>query len=256
MPGAPARAETAARGAPDAACRSPISGIGCAIPTPSMRSTFCGCRGSIRSTRPLGAADRGSFIHAAIGDFARIYAGGLPADPCGELLRLGEMHFAQLKDFPEARAFWWPRYERIASWFAAFEQERRAGIVAALAEIRGEMPIPTPSGSGFRLIGRADRIERLADGRYAILDFKTGKPPTSPQVRSGLAPQLTLEAAMLRGGGFAGIAATARSPSLPMSGSRAASRPASDAPSISKARRSMPRPMRRCKNSAPSSFLR
>ena len=28
-----------------------------------------------------------------------------------------------------------------------------------------------------------DRIERLADGRYAILDFKTGAPPTSKQVR-------------------------------------------------------------------------
>jgi ATP-dependent helicase/nuclease subunit B len=155
----------------------------------------------------LGAADRGSFIHAAVGDFARLYADELPADPYGELLRLGEMHFAHLNDFPEARAFWWPRYERIARWFAAFEQERRAGIVTALAEIRGEMSIATPSGGGFRLTGRADRIECLAGGRHAILDFKTGVPPTSPQVRSGLAPQLTLEAAMLRSGGFAGIAA-------------------------------------------------
>ena len=54
---------------------------------------------------------------------------------------------------------------------------------------------------------RADRIECLADGRYAILDYKTGTPPTEPQVRTGLSPQLTLEAAILRKGGFKDIPA-------------------------------------------------
>ena len=45
----------------------------------------------------------------------------------------------------------------------------------------------------------ADRIE-IAPGHCAILDFKTGKPPTSEQVNSGLSPQLLLEAAMLMAG--------------------------------------------------------
>jgi ATP-dependent helicase/nuclease subunit B len=45
-------------------------------------------------------------------------------------------------------------------------------------------------------------VEQLRDGSFAILDFKTGKPPTDSQVQSGLSPQLTLEAAMLRGGAF------------------------------------------------------
>jgi ATP-dependent helicase/nuclease subunit B len=152
-----------------------------------------------------GAAERGSIIHSAIGDFARTYADALPGDPYGELLRFGEQHFAPLKDFPEARAFWWPRYERIARWLADFEITRRTNIAAAHAEIRGELPIAV-GNRAFRLIGRADRIERRADGSYAILDFKTGAPPTSPQVQAGVAPQLTLEAAMLRSGGFPGIA--------------------------------------------------
>ena len=43
------------------------------------------------------------------------------------------------------------------------------------------------------------------DGRYAILDYKTGAPPTEKQVRTGLSPQLTLEAAILRQGGFKDI---------------------------------------------------
>ena len=57
-------------------------------------------------------------------------------------------------------------------------------------------------GRTFKLTTRADRIEQLADGRYAILDYKTGSPPTEKQVRTGLSPQLTLEGAMLRAGAF------------------------------------------------------
>jgi len=35
-----------------------------------------------------------------------------------------------------------------------------------------------------------------------VLDFKTGTPPTKKQVKSGLAPQLTLTGAILAAGGF------------------------------------------------------
>src|SRR5262249_46458809 len=104
-----------------------------------------------------------------------------------------------------AKAFWWPRYERIARWFKDFETRRRANMAAAHAEIRGELSIEA-GDRAFRLIGRADRIERLTDGGHAILDFKTGPPAATLQVQIGVAPQLTLEAAMLRNGGFPGLA--------------------------------------------------
>ncbi len=64
-------------------------------------------------------------------------------------------------------------------------------------------------GRSFTLTARADRIEHRRDGTYAILDYKTGAPPSDKQVRLGLSPQLTLEAAILRGGGIDGIAAGA-----------------------------------------------
>ncbi len=153
---------------------------------------------------PPGAAERGSFIHDAIGDFAKTYADALPPDPHGELIRLGRQHFVHFKDFPEAHAFWWPRYERIARWFTDFETQRRARMAAAHAEIRGELPFGVGERA-FRLTGRADRIERLAGGGYAVLDFKTGTLPTSKQVQIGVSPQLTLEAAMLRNGAFPGL---------------------------------------------------
>jgi ATP-dependent helicase/nuclease subunit B len=154
---------------------------------------------------PPGAADRGSAIHAAIGEFAKLYADRLPADPYGELIRIGRVHFVPLEAYPEARAFWWPRYERIAAWFADFERQRRGNLDTAFVEVGAELTVALGGDRTFRLTGRADRIERLRDGRYAILDFKTGTPPSDKQVRIGVAPQLTLEGAMLRRGGFAGI---------------------------------------------------
>lgn len=155
---------------------------------------------------PPGAADRGTFIHEAVGEFTKTFADALPADVMGELIALGEKHFRPLKDYEEARAFWWTRFLRIAGWFGGWERERRDGATKIFAEISGKHPIPLGKAE-FVLTARADRIERRADGSYAILDYKTGQPPTEPQVRSGLAPQLTLEAAILRKGGFPGIAA-------------------------------------------------
>jgi ATP-dependent helicase/nuclease subunit B len=157
---------------------------------------------------PPGARDRGTVIHGAIGDFAKAFAADLPADSVGELLALGTKHFATLDDYPEAHAFWWPRFLRIADWFANFETRRRGALQTLHAEIDGHADLALGAGA-FRITARADRIEHLADGRYAILDYKTGMPPTEKQVRTGLSPQLTLEAAILRRGGFNGIPAGA-----------------------------------------------
>jgi ATP-dependent helicase/nuclease subunit B len=157
---------------------------------------------------PPGAADRGTVIHGAIGDFTQEYAKGLPDDALGELRALGRKHFAWLEEFPEARAFWWPRFERIARWFADWETKRRAHVEAIQAEIRGEIAIPLGDRS-FHLSARADRIERLIGGDYAILDYKTGQVPTGRQVAAGLSPQLTLEGAILRAGQFADVPAGA-----------------------------------------------
>ncbi len=152
-----------------------------------------------------GAAERGTIIHAAVGEFTQRYAQAMPPDAARVLIEIGRLHFAPLEDFPETGAFWWPRFERIARWFAAWEAQRRPEIATIAAEIDGRIDIPLTEGV-FRLTGRADRIERHVGGHYVILDYKTGSARSEKQVRTGLAPQLTLEAAILRRGGFPGIA--------------------------------------------------
>ena len=156
---------------------------------------------------PLSAADRGSAIHDSLGEFTQTFATALPDNIALTLRGVGEKYFAPLMERPEARALWWPRFQRIAAWFAEWEIARRGNIADIKAEIRGEIGIPLDNARTFILSARADRIERRHDGTYAILDYKTGQPPTGKQVRMGLSPQLTLEAAILREGGFKDIAA-------------------------------------------------
>jgi ATP-dependent helicase/nuclease subunit B len=53
--------------------------------------------------------------------------------------------------------------------------------------------------------GRADRIDRLPSGALAIVDFKTGQPPSHKAVTEGFALQLGLLGLIGRAGGFQGV---------------------------------------------------
>ncbi|MDJ1158901.1 double-strand break repair protein AddB [Chelatococcus sp. SYSU_G07232] len=156
---------------------------------------------------PPGAADRGSIIHDALGRFAMAHPGQLPADARERFLAIGEEAFRPLAPYPDVASLWWPRFLRFAEAFLAWERARRPQILRVHAECPGRISIPMPEGEPFVLRARADRIEERRDGGVTIVDFKTGQPPSAPQVVTGFSPQLTLEAAMLVRGGFPGIAA-------------------------------------------------
>lgn len=151
-----------------------------------------------------GAADRGSIIHNAIDKFLGRVAGDLPPDALDMLLRTGADEFAPWLDRPGIRAFWWPRFERIAEWIVERERERTPEIEKRYTEIDGEL-ILDGRERPFTLRARADRIDRLAAGGYEIIDYKTGAVPSKKDVNAGLSPQLPLEAAMIREGAFEGI---------------------------------------------------
>ena len=152
------------------------------------------------------AADFGTFVHQAIGAFLADGTVGSAEDTYARLLTHGRTAFGELLLRPAVGAFWWPRFERIARWFVGNEIERRLGLAATWAETAGRMVLQGPGGP-FVLKAKADRIDRLTDGTLAIIDYKTGKPPSDPDVQAGAAPQLPLEAAIVRAGGFPDIAA-------------------------------------------------
>ena len=150
---------------------------------------------------PPGAADRGSAIHEAIGAFTQGFAAALPADPEKELIAFGRRASRRSMTFPRrapsgGRASCASRAgSRVSSASGAPRWRRCTGKSAASCRslsARGRSPSPAAPTASSACKTAAMRSSTTRPGR----------PPTSPQVRSGLAPQLTLEAAILRGGGF------------------------------------------------------
>ena len=153
------------------------------------------------------AADRGKIIHQALEDFVKTYPrDSLPADAHDSLIEIGRKVFAPLIDRPSVRAFWWPRFERIARWFIATEQARRGDLAMVHSEVEGRLVIAGPAGP-FTLTAKADRIEQRRDGSLAVIDYKTGGIPAKADILAGFAPQLSLEAAIAQAGGYHGIPA-------------------------------------------------
>ncbi len=123
------------------------------------------------------------------------------------LVALAESAFAPLLADPAFRALRWPRILTALETFLGFDIDRRQNASAIFVETSGRLELTVSDGSRFTLTARADRIEILAEGGAAIIDYKTGVPPGPREVQVGFSPQLTLEAAILAMGGFAGVPA-------------------------------------------------
>ena len=102
---------------------------------------------------------------------------------------------------PMLRALWSPRLLEAIDWMAEQERGNQAeGRRPLRAEAAGEAVV-----AGVTVHGRADRIDRLADGTLAIIDYKTGQPPTQKAVDAGFALQLGLLGLIGSAGGFEGV---------------------------------------------------
>ena len=142
------------------------------------------------------AAWRGSAVHQILEDW-------MNEDDCDPaLLRArAETLLTSQEAHPLMRALWQPRLtEAIDSIAAEVEKNRAEGRRPLAAEIWGAIEI-----AGVKLGGKADRIDRMADGGLAIVDYKTGAPPSGKAVRDGYSLQLGLLGLIADRGGFAGL---------------------------------------------------
>jgi ATP-dependent helicase/nuclease subunit B len=104
---------------------------------------------------------------------------------------------AQMHAHPLTRALWRPRLLKALEWVEG-QIAADPSRVPALFEEWGCM-----EWSGVTIRGRIDRLDRLEDGSYAVVDYKTGRPPSGAQVEAGYALQLGTLGLMVENGGFA-----------------------------------------------------
>ncbi len=150
------------------------------------------------------AADYGTVVHEGLAAFLAAHPADWPADAGAQLARAFEAALGRMGLRPALAAWWRPRLARIAEWVAGEEAVRRAAgpPLELRLETLGRATLDGAPGGPFVLSGRADRIERRADGRLALFDYKTGTLPTGRSVQEGWSSQLVLEAAMARRGAF------------------------------------------------------
>jgi ATP-dependent helicase/nuclease subunit B len=147
------------------------------------------------------AAEFGNFIHDTLEVFVKEYDSIEPENRYNYLLEAGRQILQKENLKPAVISFWWPRFERIALWIIQNEEERRKNGITVLSEIKGKYIINCKDGI-FTLEARADRFEIDKQGNIAIIDYKTGTPPASLDVRLGLSPQMTLEGIIANNNGF------------------------------------------------------
>ncbi|MDG2004797.1 MAG: PD-(D/E)XK nuclease family protein [Novosphingobium sp.] len=124
-------------------------------------------------------------------------------DPSGGLHDIAAQVLDEMSAHPLMRSLWRPRLMAALDWIdAEITQMQTEGERKVLAsEAWGDMQV-----KGVRIHGRADRIDHIESGGLAIVDYKTGKPPSRSMVKRGFSLQLGLIGLIAQAGGFKNVA--------------------------------------------------
>lgn len=152
-----------------------------------------------------GAAERGNAVHDALEAFVREHPELLPLAPLEVLRAQGLAAFARFSHYPQVTALWWPRFLRAAERVIQAELMRRCAGIQVLAERSGSWPVLLGERR-IELKAKADRLERLPDGRVAIIDYKTGQIPSFREVVGLRRPQILIQGLIARNGRFGHLA--------------------------------------------------
>ena len=142
---------------------------------------------------------KGIAVHEILDTWHR--AGAAP----GTLVETAETVLDRMSAHPLMRRLWRPRLVAALEWIDnQIVAQQAEGREVLATECWGEM-----ARKGVRIHARADRIDRLADGMLAVVDYKTGKPPSAKMVKDGFALQLGLIGLIAEAGGFKQVSGAA-----------------------------------------------
>jgi ATP-dependent helicase/nuclease subunit B len=149
----------------------------------------------LKSLDVVGAEPNAAWRGVVVHDILEQWAKSDGFDPA-KLAERADGLIANPAFHPAVRVLWQPRVTAALDWIAEETTRFRAeGRQVISAESWGRLSL-----AGVELVGRADRIDKGADGSLVIVDYKTGAPPTVKSVKAGFSLQLGLIGAMAEAG--------------------------------------------------------
>lgn len=145
---------------------------------------------------------RGTLVHEILDAWHSLRASGRTSGRAdGDAAPIGPFAEEFLRNKPVHPLFWGLWRPRLVTALERFEQwiieDEALGARTLSTEIKGAMRV-----DGITVHGVADRIDRLPDGSLAIIDYKSGKPPTKKEVAKGYRLQLGVLGLIARDGAF------------------------------------------------------
>lgn len=135
---------------------------------------------------------KGTLVHKIIEDWTK--TGSRTPE---SLMQFAATFFSDKSVTPALRLLWQPRIMAGLQWVAdEIAENIAAGRHIEAFEVKADGVL-----SGIRLHGRIDRIDRQADGKLVVIDYKTGRPPSKGKVNAGYALQLGLAGLLVETGG-------------------------------------------------------
>jgi len=158
----------------------------------------------LRNLDPLDAEPTPAWQGTLAHDILDRWHKAMRDNPDTALIPIAEQIMEEENLHPLMAGLWKPRLFAALEWVEQSIREQEGRKVLA-AERKGSMQV-----GSVRVYGRADRIDQLDDGSLAIVDYKTGKPPSAAQAQAGYALQLGLLGLIARDGDFDGLSGEAR----------------------------------------------
>lgn len=140
-----------------------------------------------------GPAWQGTAVHLILERWHRLRQSD-PGVPIGPVM---DAVMEETNVHPLMRALWVPRLSAALEWIASEVAGSDREVLAVEDDAKGHFEF-----DGVKIHGKPDRIDRLPGGGLAIVDYKTGKPPSAAQVEAGFALQLGVLGLIAEAGGF------------------------------------------------------
>lgn len=145
-------------------------------------------------------ADFGNIFHKIMEEYTKKYV----VTHSEKIIQFKEIaaEIIQNSQFPiMLKDIWQTKIDHMASEIIEFDEKLRKENIYNYSEIKGSIKLLI-SGQEIVIAAIADRISINKEGQVTIIDYKTGQPPSKQDVLNGIAPQMMIEAIILKERGF------------------------------------------------------